>query len=102
MHNAWMGKGLETKADRLKWARETCGIDAIADNASEAARTMGLPEQTYLAHENGSRNFNDKKAIRYARLPGQCYVAAVWHRSRKAGRRLVNYFHDTATHPPII
>jgi hypothetical protein len=46
---------------RLKAAR----IDAGYDTATDAAEAMGVPEQTYLAHENGSRGLS-RSAARYA------------------------------------
>lgn len=51
--------------ERLKEARAGAGF---AD-ASEAARSMEIPEPTYLAHENGSRGFK-ASAPQYARKFG--------------------------------
>ena len=48
--------------ERLKDARIAAGYL----EASEAARALGIPEPTYLAHENGSRGFR-AKADTYAR-----------------------------------
>lgn len=48
--------------DRLAWARAEAGYE----NASDAARSMGMSVQTYLAHENGSRGLRRDSAQRYA------------------------------------
>jgi hypothetical protein len=64
MQNACMAAGwedLETPAERLRWARAAAGYDV----ASAAARAMGVPEPTYLGHENDSRGFS-RHATRYA------------------------------------
>jgi DNA-binding XRE family transcriptional regulator len=50
-------------ADRLKETRIARGIAT----ASEAARRIGIAEQTYLAHENGSRGLG-RAAPRYAQF----------------------------------
>lgn len=65
MQNAFMSAD-QDMAKRLVWARETCGVHAIASNATEAARMLGMKPPTYLAHENGSRGFGPKNALRYA------------------------------------
>ena len=48
--------------DRLQWARESAGFE----NASDAARAMGVPVPTYAAHENGSRGLRRDAAAKYA------------------------------------
>lgn len=58
MQNAFM----RTPGERLKWARERAGFEY----ASDAAEAMGVPEPTYLAHENGSRGLK-ARAEQYAR-----------------------------------
>lgn len=58
-----MGEGLDDKAARLRQARAQAGYTG----PSEAARAMGIPEPTYLAHENASRGF-DRVASRYAKF----------------------------------
>ena len=57
-------------ASRLKLSRERKGYAS----ASDAARALGLPEQTYLAHENGSRGAvrNIQKYARFFK------VSPVW------------------------
>lgn len=67
MHNAFMAGDLD-KAGRLKWARETCGVAAMAENATEAARLMDVPAGTYLSHENGYRGFTNASAKKYAAM----------------------------------
>lgn len=52
-------------AARLLKARQ---IDDRFKFASEAARAMGVPEPTYLGHENGSRGFDVQEAGKYARF----------------------------------
>lgn len=52
---------MEHEGDRLKAARIAAGFVTAAD----AARAMGLPESTYVGHENGSRGFA-RLAKRYA------------------------------------
>lgn len=60
-----MDQTRQEMADRLKRAREHKGYLT----ATAAAEALGLPEQTYLAHENGSRGFRHS-ATRYARFFG--------------------------------
>jgi len=48
---------------RLKKAR----IEAGFKRAAEAAESLGVPYQTYAAHENGNRMFDVEQAILYAR-----------------------------------
>lgn len=52
-----------TKASRLRKAREAAGFDS----ASDAARALGVPEPTYIGHENGQRGFTSASAEHYAR-----------------------------------
>ena len=54
---------MSVQSDRLEMARKRAGFDT----ASDAARAMGVPVQTYLAHENGSRAFDVETALKYAR-----------------------------------
>jgi len=56
--------------ERLQQARKAAGYD----DASEAARALGIPEPTYLGHENGSRGFR-ARAPEYAKRFG---VALEW------------------------
>ena len=49
--------------ERLQWARKQAGFD----EATDAARAMGISPPTYLGHENGSRGFISM-AARYARF----------------------------------
>jgi DNA-binding XRE family transcriptional regulator len=50
-------------ASRLKQAR----MAAQFKRAAEAAESLGVPYQTYAAHENGNRMFDVEGAIQYAR-----------------------------------
>jgi hypothetical protein len=56
-------KFMATIHERLRWGRERAGFDT----ATDAAESLGVPEPTYLAHENGSRGFKHDAADRYAR-----------------------------------
>lgn len=49
--------------DRLIWLRKRRYTSATA-----AARAMGVPEPTYLAHENASRGLTRETAVRYAKF----------------------------------
>ena len=51
------------KNDRLKEARKRAGFR----HGSNAAEAMGVPPSTYLAHENGTRDFDVDTARFYAR-----------------------------------
>lgn len=51
--------------ERLKTARESAGFE----DATEAARSMGVKPPTYLGHENGNRGFKGN-APKYARKYG--------------------------------
>lgn len=53
---------MEDAAARLRWARQQAGLES----GSDAARALGVPEPTYLAHENGSRGFKSQ-AEKYSR-----------------------------------
>jgi SOS-response transcriptional repressor LexA len=55
---------METKADRLRAAREARNYASAAD----AARALDIPYGTYSGHENGSRGFKDDEADRYAKF----------------------------------
>jgi transcriptional regulator with XRE-family HTH domain len=50
--------------ERLAWARAQ-----KYETGTRAAKAMGLPAATYLAHENGSRG-GERSAERYARFFG--------------------------------
>lgn len=64
MHNALCQKGgMSVQSERLEMARKRAGFEF----ASDAARAMDMPVQTYLAHENGSRKFDVETALKYAR-----------------------------------
>lgn len=54
---------MESLGDRLKRARKAAGFETAAD----AARALGIPDQTYFAHENGSRGFRSGRGKVYAR-----------------------------------
>lgn len=54
---------MDTPAERLLWARKRAGFN----RATEAARSLAVPEQTYLAHENGSRGIRSAAGALYAR-----------------------------------
>lgn len=83
MHNALpLGKGelhnvvhyphyMDDPADRLRIARLRAGFST----AKDAAEAMGIPVQTYLAHENGSRGINAARAAQYAK---RYKVPEVW------------------------
>ncbi len=62
MYSACMAD--EKMARRLKLARER-----RYDTAVEAAKALGLPEQTYLPHESGRTGFT-RSAARYASFYG--------------------------------
>ena len=62
MHNAW---AMSDESERLIRARQAHGRYRTA---TEAARALGIPPPTYLAHENGSRGFSKEDAARYARF----------------------------------
>lgn len=53
----------ESKADRLRQARQDAGFRS----ATAAAAVLGIKVPTYTAHENGTRDFGDTEAARYAR-----------------------------------
>jgi len=52
------------KNERLRYARERAGYAS----SSAAARAMGIKVSTYTHHENGTRDFDDETAARYARM----------------------------------
>lgn len=70
-------------AKRLKEAREKAGFD----EASAAARALGIPEPTYMAHENASRGFRGR-AEQYARRYG---VSLEWLLTGKGPRKGHSY-----------
>ena len=51
------------KADRLRQARQDAGFRS----ATAAAAALGAKPPTYTSHENGTRDFGDAEAARYAR-----------------------------------
>ncbi len=55
-------KTLKNRNERLTWAR----IQRNFDDATSAARELGMKPPTYLAHENGSRGFPVDRVLRYA------------------------------------
>lgn len=55
-----------SKAERLKKAREDAGFET----ASDAARALGIKIGTYTHHENGTRDFDNDAAEKYARRFG--------------------------------
>lgn len=70
-----------TPADRLREARADAGFE----RASEAARSLGVPEQTYLAHENGSRGITAKAGEHYA---NRFKVEFTWLMTNKGPKRI--------------
>lgn len=56
--------GLDSPAERLRWARTQHGI---YKTATDAARAFGWPVSTYLGHENGDRNPSRDASKRYGR-----------------------------------
>jgi phage repressor protein C with HTH and peptisase S24 domain len=52
-----------TKTDRLRQARRQAGYRS----AAAAAAALGAKTPTYTSHENGTRDFGDAEAARYAR-----------------------------------
>lgn len=54
---------MDSKADRLRKARIAAGFDV----ASKAAERFHWKASTYLAHENGSRGYDEKSATEYGR-----------------------------------
>jgi transcriptional regulator with XRE-family HTH domain len=56
--------GLDSPAERLRWAREQHGKYSTP---TEAARAFGWTVSTYLGHENGDRSPSRDAARRYAR-----------------------------------
>ena len=65
-HNLLCNQTAMKKHERLKQARLNAGFR----HASEAARALGVPNPTYLAHENGTRDFDAESTERYARRYG--------------------------------
>lgn len=59
------------KAERLRQARAAAGFRT----AAAAAAALGIKPPTYSSHENGTRDFGDGDAARYARAFG---VAVEW------------------------
>lgn len=53
----------EAIANRLRDARIKAGFKSVV----EAAKRLGVPYQTYAAHENGNRAFDNESAAVYAR-----------------------------------
>lgn len=58
-----VGKDLDTQGGRLAWARLRAGFKKPID----AARAMGVKEQTYYAHESTSRGLRTGPGQKYAR-----------------------------------
>lgn len=54
---------MDDPAARLRTARLRAGFTS----GKEAAESMGIPVQTYLSHENGSRGIKPAMATRYAK-----------------------------------
>lgn len=59
------------KPDRLRQARQEAGFRS----ATAAAAALGVKAPTYTSHENGTRDFGDAEAARYARAFN---VAVAW------------------------
>lgn len=57
---------LNTPSERLRFAREKAGFGS----ATAFAEAHGFTESTYRSHENGTRNFRDDDAQRYAQALG--------------------------------
>lgn len=58
-------------SDRLREARKAAGFAS----AAEAARRIGISPITYTAHENGTRDYDRKTCLAYAR---KFRVSAAW------------------------
>lgn len=58
-------------SDRLREARKAAGFAS----AAEAARRIGISPITYTAHENGTRDYDRKTCLSYAR---KFRVSAAW------------------------
>jgi phage repressor protein C with HTH and peptisase S24 domain len=56
--------GMETMADRLRWARERAGVKSGRKAALDVLR---ISPSTYAAHENGQNDFGPEDAERYAK-----------------------------------
>lgn len=54
---------MSTPSERLRLARKTAGFES----ATDAVNRFGWTQQTYLAHENGSRGYRLPTAQEYAR-----------------------------------
>lgn len=79
-------KGLETRGQRLKWARETFQrLRGERDSARAFAIECEVKVPTYASHEKdgepGGRKFSEDDAERYARILG---VDATWLHKGKA------------------
>lgn len=55
---------MQTPYERLQRARELAGYE----DATDAAKAMGVAPPTYLGHENGSRGMKPAVAQRYAKF----------------------------------
>ncbi len=58
-------------SDRLREARKSAGFAS----AAEAARRIGVSPITYTAHENGSRDYDRKACLNYAK---RFHVSPAW------------------------
>jgi DNA-binding XRE family transcriptional regulator len=54
---------MSTPHERLKTARKSAGYAT----ATDAAKALGMSRDTYLQHENGTREYDDDRAMQYAR-----------------------------------
>jgi phage repressor protein C with HTH and peptisase S24 domain len=54
---------MQTKGERLQWAREKAGFSSKL----AAAKRFGWTASTYAAHENGQNDYDDKPASKYAK-----------------------------------
>lgn len=80
MQNAFMAD--LKRAARLREARRDAGYSD--GEASAAARSMDVPVQTYLAHENGTRGFSKETADKYARKYG---VSFEWLQTGRGAKK---------------
>jgi DNA-binding XRE family transcriptional regulator len=70
--------------ERLRQARRAAGYE----EATDAARALGLREPTYLAHENGSRGFR-ARAPEYAKRYGVSLEWLLTGRGQKEQRQIL-------------
>lgn len=74
-------RGLDSNHGRLALAREHAGFKS----ARQAAQAMGWVYATYASHESGLRDFPQKVAEKYARVPSRARIPHVWDESSRVG-----------------